>query len=162
MLKRVFYLFSITNASFYQWNISINMTFLKKKKKGHSGVGKDTHLYPLIPRQVKLIHNYGPRANKKSGRDEQAYRSPSAQCLSSPSSVLTLPKALMFIRNSMCQNCMQMGWNLKDSLQSMNPLEEAREETCFVWETSKESQKLGQVVGFSLKASGLFIGLRDR
>ena len=81
------------------------MTFLKKKKRP-LWCGKRYTSLPLIPRQVKLIHNYGPRANKKSGRDEQAYRNPSAQCLSSPSSVLTLPKALMFIRNSMCWNCM--------------------------------------------------------
>lgn len=46
--------------------------FSKNKESPFGGVGKDTHIYSLIPGQVKLTHNYGPRASKTAGRDEQA------------------------------------------------------------------------------------------
>lgn len=108
----------------------------EKKKKGRplGGVGKDTHLYFLISGQVKLTHNYWPRASKTAGKLLNRYQG--SQCL-----VLTLPKYLVLRKQALCvRTANRWGGSWRLFLDSMGPLERAREETCLVWWASKKSE----------------------
>lgn len=120
----------------------MNFNFLKKERP-LGGAGKDTHLYLLIPRQVKLTHNYGPRASKTTGKELNMHQG--SKCLVSLLPVLDwLPRSLVFKKQALCMRTVSRwsgSWRM--GLDSTSPLEGARDKICLMYGGLQKKSKPG-------------------